>query len=138
MPGNQERTLRRRAALQAGGGLFALIAGWTATVHADGATWFGVRGPQCPLGACLGPLACPGCGLVRSTAAALQGDLSAAFAMHPTGPVVAGLLFGSLALHLHVLHHGHESPRHRRLRRFGHSLFVVGLLGGWALRALTP
>lgn len=30
---------------------------------------------------------CPGCGLGRSIAATLHGDLTAAFALHPLGPV---------------------------------------------------
>ena len=133
-PGNQELTSRRSAALRAFGFALALTAGFTATVQPDGATWFGVRGPHCPLCSCLGPLACPGCGLLRSTASALQGDLAGAFALHPTGPLVAALLLGGAALHLHVLRRGAESPLHQSLRRLGHRVFVAGLLGGWALR----
>lgn len=115
----------------------ALAAGWTATVCADGAAWFGHRGPPCLVGACLGPLACPGCGLLRATAAALQGDLRLAWAAHPAGPAVAMLLLCATFLHLHVLRRGREGPRHRRLRRLGHWSFVLALLCGWAIRLAT-
>lgn len=117
--------------------LGALVAGWTATVDPGGATWFAQRGPACPVGACFGPLACPGCGLLRATAAALQGDLRLAWAAHPAGPAVAGLLLGATALHLHMLLRGREGPHHRRLRRLGHGSFVLALLSGWALRIAT-
>ena len=116
----------------------ALAIGWSATVTTDGATWFGHRGPSCPLGSCFGPLACPGCGLLRSTAAALQGDLGLAWCTHPAGPVVAALLLGGLLLHLHVLCRGHEMPAHRRWRHRGRRLFVVAVLSGWLLRLLFP
>ena len=128
----------RGATLRTLGFAGALAIGYGATVTADGATWFGVRGPQCPLGSCFGPLACPGCGLLRSTAGALQGDLGLAFRTHPAGPVVAALLLGGLLLHLHVLCRGHEMPAHRRWRHRGRRLFVVSVLSAWLLRLLSP
>lgn len=112
----------------------ALLAGWTATVHDDGATWFGLRGPECPLGTCLGPAACPGCGLLRSTAAALQGDLPRAFVLHPIGPVVAALLLLGTILHFDILRRGHELPLHRRTRALGHAVFTIAVLTAWLLR----
>ncbi len=132
--GNQEARIGYGPSLRATGFLLALGAALTATVRPDGATWFGMRGPQCPLGSCLGPLACPGCGLLRSTAAALQGDLGFAFQLHPTGPLVAVLLVAGTLLHLDILRRRAELPGHRRLRRLGHTLFVSGLLLGWLLR----
>jgi hypothetical protein len=115
----------------------ALAAGWCATVTADGASWFGVRGPQCPLGACLGPLACPGCGLLRSTAAALQGDVAFAFGAHPAGPVVAALLLGGALVHFDVLRRRREEPVHRRWRTFGQRAFTIALIAGWLMRAVA-
>jgi hypothetical protein len=115
----------------------ALAAGWTAAVTADGATWFGLRGPACPLGACFGPLACPGCGLVRGTAAALQGDLALAFAAHPAGIVIAALLLAGAVLHFDVLRRRREVPAHRRWRRVGRWLFLVALPLGWLARILA-
>jgi hypothetical protein len=128
-------TLRAPLARFAGASL-ALAAGLAANVTADGATWFGVRGPRCPLGACLGELACPGCGLLRSTAAALQGDLALAWAAHPSGLAVAALLVGAAALHFDVLRQRRELAGHLRLRRAGHLAFAVALLAGWLLRFL--
>lgn len=140
----------------------ALLAGATATVRPDAATWFGVRGPHCPLGACLGPLACPGCGLVRSTAATLQGDLSVAWAIHPAGPVIAGLLVATCAVNfaavcryaprgaatrrdLHSATAATPAPPNAptlslalRLRRPARIVLPVAILIGWLLRfALT-
>ncbi len=117
--------------------LGALAAGWTAEVTPSGATWLGLRGPVCPLGACLGPLACPGCGLVRGTAAALQGDLALAFATHPAGIAIAGLLLAGALLHFDILRRGREVPAHRRWRRAGRWLFLVALPLGWLARILT-
>lgn len=131
---NHTRTLAwRRAAI----GAIALTAGLAATLTRDAATWFGVRGPLCPLGACLGPDACPGCGLVRSTAATLQGHLSAAWHLHPAGPVIAGLLVAGLLLDLHILRRGNESALAVRLRRAGRWTFLVAVCGGWLLRLAT-
>jgi hypothetical protein len=89
---------RRRAAVRAiaFAGTLALAA--TAEVAADGARWFGIRGPHCLAGACLGPVGCPGCGLVRSVASAVQGDLAQALRFHPGGAVcAAALLCGFVA-----------------------------------------
>jgi len=116
----------------------ALAVGLTATVTPEAATWFGLRGPACPLGSCLGPLACPGCGLVRSTAAALQGDFGFAVALHPAGPVVALLLLGGLLLDLDVLRRGFEGTAHRLWRRAGTRVFTAAVLLGWAARSCSP
>jgi hypothetical protein len=134
-PGNPPPSLRwpaiRTAAFAA-----ALLAGATANVTRDSATWLGVRGPQCPLGACLGPLACPGCGLLRSTAAALQGDFALAWATHPAGLATAALLVLGTVLHFDILRRRRELPAHRRWRRVGHVAFAVSLFAGWSVRFL--
>ena len=116
----------------------ALAVGLSATVTPEAATWFGVRGPACPLGSCLGPLACPGCGLVRSTAAALQGELGSAVALHPAGPVVALLLLGGLLVDLDVLRRQVEGASHRLWRRAGARVFTAAVLLGWAARFCSP
>ena len=133
-PGNDGT--RRRAAWRAAGCAAALLAGWTATVTPDGAKWLGVRGPRCLLGECLGPLACPGCGLLRSTAAALQGDFAFAWRAHPAGVAVAALLLGSTALHFDMFRRGTECPAHRRWQQLGYRSFVLTLLAGYSLRLL--
>lgn len=111
-----------------------LLLGCTAEVSADAATWFGLRGPTCPLGACVGPLNCPGCGLVRSTAATLQGQIYAAWSFHPGGIAVACLLPATLFVHLDILRRGRVASYHHALRRVGQRLFICAVLGGWALR----
>ena len=111
-----------------------LAAGLTATVRPDAATWFGVRGPRCPLGSCLGPIACPGCGLVRSTANTLQGEFSAAWATHPGGLGIALLLPTVFLVHLDILRRGHELPFHRRLRRAGYVFATLSIFAGWLIR----
>ena len=116
------------------GSASAMVLGWTATVRPDAASWFGMRGPECPLNACLGPIACPGCGLVRSTSSALQGDLSNAFTMHPGGIGIALLLPATFAVHFDILRRGRECGGHRRLRRAGHVLATAFVLLGWLLR----
>jgi hypothetical protein len=135
-PEEGKRGVRTRAWLWFAGSSAALAAGLGANVTADAATWFGVRGPHCPLGACLGPLACPGCGLVRATAATLQGDVALAWLVHPAGIAIAALLAATCALQLHILRRGCETANHRRLARAGHVAFTAALTLGWLLRLL--
>tara|TARA_R110002072_G_scaffold46591_10_gene129182 strand:+ start:213851 stop:214195 length:345 start_codon:yes stop_codon:yes gene_type:complete len=111
-----------------------MAVGWSATVRPDAATWFGVRGPECPLASCLGPIACPGCGLVRSTSSALQGDFSHAYAMHPGGLGIALLLPATFAVHFDILRRGREYRGHRRLRRAGFALTSTFIVLGWLIR----
>ena len=111
-----------------------MTVGFTATVTPSAATLFGVRGPHCPLGACLGPLACPGCGLVRSTCSALQGDLGSSFLYHPGGVVIAALLPATAALNLHILLHGRVLPIHQKLQRAGYIACASAIVLGWLLR----
>lgn len=124
---------RLRALLLAAG----VAAGATAEVGADAARWFGVRGPHCPLGQCLGPLACPGCGLVRSVSATLQGDFPLAVNVHPAGPAVAGLMLAALAVNLEILRRGHETASLARWRHRGFVSFVAFVFGGWLLRLVA-
>lgn len=133
--------VHRAARMAAGVGLAChagvLLAGSTATITADAATWFGVRGPHCLLGACLGELACPGCGLVRSTVASLHGDIPLALHFHPAGPVVALLAIAGLLLHSDILRRGFRTDIHTRLVRLGRTCFVISVLTGWLLRWTT-
>jgi hypothetical protein len=140
-PGRKERpgcvpraAAPRQAVVQCAGLALALAAAWTASVSPAGATWLGVRGPACPLGACLDPLACPGCGLLRGTCAALQGDVAPAFAAHPGAPVVAALVLGATLLQLDVLRTRCERPFHVVARRAGRAALAAAILGGWLLR----
>ena len=112
----------------------AMAAGWTAEVAPDAARWFGFRGPHCPLGACLGEVHCPGCGLVRSTSLALQGDLAHALPVHPAGIAVALLLPMTFLVHLDIIRRRGELEAHRRLRSAGHVAFVAAVVLGWLAR----
>lgn len=132
--GNPSPPSLRPALLRTGLLLGGIAAGVGATVTADGATWFGLRGPRCALGACLGAIACPGCGLLRSTARALHGDFAGAFAAHPTGIAVAALLLTGTLVHFDILRRRRELPAHRHLRRAGHWTFVLSLAAGWLFR----
>ena len=123
----------RRLIVHAG----ALAVGAAARLGPDAVTWFGVRGPHCPIGLCLGPMACPGCGLVRSVVATLHGDPLAAWQLHPTGPVVALLAAAGVVLESDVLRRGTEASMHRSLRRSGRHLLVVAIFAGWLRRYLT-
>lgn len=135
-PNHGEPRSLRWSWLWLSGSVGAMTAGFTASVGNDAATWFGVRGPHCPLEACLGPVACPGCGLVRATCSALQGDLSNAFTYHPGGIILAALLPATAALHFHILRRGRVLPVHQKLRRAGHLAFASAIVIGWALRYL--
>ncbi len=131
------RLVRRGAAIRTALLLAALTAAGTGTAASDGVRWFGARGPTCPLGACLGPIACPGCGLCRSTVAALHGQFATAVAAHPAGPVLALLLLTGSALHLDILRRRRETALHARCRRAGHILFVIAVTAGWLFRLGT-
>jgi len=115
--------------------LAVLALGATATVSREAATWFGVRGPICPLGHLLGEDACPGCGLTRGTALVVQGRWHEALALNPGGFVVAGLCVAVVLLHLDVLRRGVVLDVHLRLRTAGRWCFVAGILLAWAARA---
>lgn len=52
--------------------------------------WVGRQPTLCAVRAVTG-VPCPGCGLTRSFVAAAHGDLGAAFAFHPFGPVLLAL-----------------------------------------------
>ncbi|MFK7740545.1 MAG: DUF2752 domain-containing protein [Planctomycetota bacterium] len=114
----------------------SLLAGILANVEPDGATWFGLRGPRCPVGTGLGEHACPGCGLVRATSATLQGRPADAWEFHPAGLAVAALLVGTFSVHLDIIRRGLEAPFHRRLQRLGYLSFAFAVLAGYALRWL--
>ena len=111
-----------------------LVLAWLASVDAVSARWFGVEGPACLWRSLFGELACPGCGLTRSTALVVQGDWGLATALHPAGWVVVFACLGGLAVHGHVLLGGRRGPRHERLLRWGRRGFVAALLAAWGMR----
>ena len=131
-PPKSARVAAARALLLPAG---VLVLAATARVSVDAATWFGVRGPVCPLGAVLGECACPGCGLTRSTAMVVQGRFGEALALNLGGFFVAALCVAAILLHADVWRRGRELGWHQSLRRGGRWLFLIGIAFAWLARA---
>ena len=112
-----------------------LVLATTANASREAATWFGIRGPVCPLGFLLGECACPGCGLTRSTAMVVQGRWGEALALNIGGFAVALLCLAAILLHADVLRRGCVSDRHLSLRRIGRWCFAGGIALAWVVRA---
>lgn len=107
-----------------------------ATVDSQRAAWFGIEGPQCLVNRVLGPHVCPGCGLTRSTALAVQGRLAEAAAMHAGGIAVALLCLGAIFVHLDVARRGRVLDAHLALRSLGRKALLISVLGAWLWRIL--
>ena len=112
-----------------------LLLGLTAQASQQAATWFGIRGPHCPLGLLLGECACPGCGLTRSTAMVVQGRFDEALALNLGGFVVVGLCIAAILLHADVARRGQVLDVHLSLRQLGRWVFAVGIGVAWVARA---
>ena len=127
---------RRQAFLTALPPAAVLLLAATADVSREAATWFGVRGPICPLGHLLGECACPGCGLTRGVSLVVQGHFRDALAVNPAGFVVAALCIAAILLQFDVIRRGRVTNVHLGLRRLGYWCFLAGVLLSWATRAL--
>jgi hypothetical protein len=127
---------RRRSLIASAILAVPLVLGWLASVDAESARWFGVEGPACTWRSLFGELACPGCGLTRSTALVVQGDWRLATALHPAGFAVVAACLGGLLVHGHVLLRGRRGPWHERLLSWGRRGFVAALLAAWGVRIL--
>ena len=114
----------------------ALIAGSTAEVDEQKATWFGVEGPHCPSRLLSDETACPGCGLTRATSLTLQAETSTALQVNPAGPLVAILLLVTLGLSVDRLARPTARRRHRMGARWLRIVFITGLFAAWVWRAL--
>lgn len=128
---------RRQTAGWLAGSLLLLLLGITAELHPDGAHWAGVRGPRCPLGTWLDPVYCPTCGMVRSTAAALQGRFAFAWQAHPAGLVSAALLLVACLWHAALLLGWRPGPRAIALHRGFVPCLLAAVALGWLWRFLT-
>lgn len=118
--------------LLAAGGVLALAG--LLDVTRDSASLGGISGPHCLLGRTLGEGACPGCGLTRGTALAVQGEWSESFASHPAGIVVALLCAAGILVHSHILIGRRRRRSHTVLIRVGQSVFVVAIATAWLVR----
>ena len=130
--------VRAAHAARAGGFVLALLAAATATVGDDAARWFSMRGPSCVVGSCLGPHACPGCGLVRSVASAVQGDLARSFSFHPAGGIVALALVALACSEAWAATVPGGAPMARVALRAVPSFAAAAVLVGWILRLAFP
>lgn len=116
-----------------------LVLGLCLRADANAVTLFGWSGPACALGETLGPHACPGCGLTRSTALVLRGAWGEAAVLHPAGWLVVFLCAAGLAIHTQILWRGRRSASHEDLLSWGRWTFASGLVIAWLSRlAWTP
>jgi hypothetical protein len=111
-----------------------LLLGLAASASPERATVLGLEGPACLVSTLLGEGACPSCGLTRSTALALHGQLGVALSVHGAGPLVALLALAGTGLALANL----TIRRSRRpllaFTRFAGPLLLVAVLTDWLLR----
>lgn len=115
-----------------------LVLGLLVRVQGTRATLFGLEGPTtCVLGQWCGPAGCPACGLTRSTALTVQGDLGPALALNWAGPLLVLACLGGLALHLDILlRTGRRTRLHERLLGLGSAGLFLAVLLAWAARLL--
>ncbi len=114
-----------------------LLLGTLATVDRERASWFGVEGPQCLVNQLLGPHVCPGCGLTRSTALAVQGRIPEAASLHAGGIAVVLACVGAILVHLDVVRRGQVLDAHLALRSLGRRTLLAAVLGAWLWRVLA-
>lgn len=125
----------RRDALLRGSILAAfLAAAWLAEGSPGRATLFGVEGPECPSRLAFPDHGCPGCGLTRASAMALDGEIAASFELHPGGLALVLCAAVALLLHVHTLAFGQKSAWTLRLLRSGRVLLAGAILAGWIAR----
>jgi|FLOH01.1.fsa_nt_gi hypothetical protein len=114
-----------------------LLVGLSVSVDVEHASLFGVEGPVCFLGELGGDLACPSCGLTRSTSLILQGEISSGIALNPNGLLV--VLFATVGFGLGALSFlsaRAEGLLQRFSQRAGR-LFMTALLSVWLFRLFT-
>jgi hypothetical protein len=116
--------------------LLPLQLGAVADVDEKHAAVLGIEAAPCPVRWLAGEHACPGCGLSRSTALAVQGQFLRSFHVHPAGVVVAALCALGLPIRL-AARFGRIGPKMQvSLLRHGHKIFVLGILGAWLVRLI--
>lgn len=129
-PGSARGDAALRAAILAG--FLAVV--WLASGSPERATLFGVEGPACPSRLLLPERGCPGCGLTRASAMALDGDWRASLALHPGGLVLITFALGALLLHSLTLVRGEKSAWTVRLLRSGRVVLAGAILAAWIAR----
>jgi len=116
--------------------LLPLLLGAVADADEKHATVLGVEAAPCPVRLLAGEHACPGCGLSRATALAVQGQWNRSWGVHPAGIVVAALCALGLAMRLSMRFARRNAAGGESLLRYGHHIFVLGILAAWLVRLL--
>jgi hypothetical protein len=132
------RSARGAALLRMTAAASTLAIASVATVDNDAARWGLFRGPRCVVGECLGSFACPGCGLVRSVASLLHGEVERAFWFHPGGIAVALLLMFSFAFDACSIARPSLQSWASRSRRRALRIAMVAVLLGYVVRLSAP
>lgn len=87
-----------------------------------------------PLGFCVSQrlfgIRCPGCGVTRSVAALLHGDLTAAMTANVAGPVVCAYFLVQLLCFAVVIHR-RQQQRVFRWQQQNERVLLAGLLAAW-------
>jgi hypothetical protein len=113
----------------------ALILGLLVDVSREHVRFFGFEGPPCLVERVLGNHhLCPGFGLSRSTALALQGEFVTSWGLNPAGLGVALVIVGGVLLHLICGVRGYFSKRMLALRMLGRCFFLGAVLVPWCFR----
>ena len=82
-------------------------------------------------------LSCPGCGLTRCFISLAHGDVAAAWSFNPAGLWLFAIIAAQLPLRCYQLWRIHHGQMELRLAHWGGAalaIFLVLLLGQWALR----
>jgi hypothetical protein len=113
-----------------------LVAPWLAATP-ERVSMAGVEAGHCLMKLLGAEAACPGCGLTRSVALAVQGDLVTAMQMHFAGPPILLLSLAGVVVHGDVLRRGGPLPFHQRWLRRGHWVLVASLGLGWLMKLMS-
>ncbi|MFT6107231.1 MAG: hypothetical protein ACJA2W_000135 [Planctomycetota bacterium] len=119
--------------------LGVLFLGFTMEATPQRATWMGIEGPPCPSRLLpetwrLHEAGCPGCGLTRATAMAIQGKIKPSLRLHPAGVLVTALATAGALIHSLILVAGRRPRWIDRTLRAGRVLLLLGLTIGWLTR----
>lgn len=116
--------------------LLPLLLGAVADADENQARVLGVEATPCPVRLLAGEHTCPGCGLTRGTALAVQGEWGRSWNVHPAGILIAVLCVLGLALRFWMRVDPNRAPVHAVLLRHGHVIFVLGILAAWIVRLI--
>ncbi len=112
-----------------------ILLGFLAEVDLEHARFFGLESPPCLVETILGShKLCPGFGLTRSTALAIQGRWGLAWSLNPGGIPMVIILFGGVFLYISAWAKGCFSPKMLMVRKLGRALFLGAVFFPWYFR----